>query len=358
MGRHKNIRVVVVDDSATMRALITRKLEREDDIEVVASASHAQEARQVIKQTDPDVITLDIEMPGMNGLDFLEKIMTLRPTPVTIVSGSTRAGARATSEALRLGAINCYAKSQGGRSLVGDDGGALAKLVRDAASAKLKRTAATPSPPPPGTPAAKARACGTRASSRPDLIVIGSSTGGVDALHVLLSDFPEDCPPTMIVQHVAECFAPAIIDALDATARPRVIPAQSDLPLRPGTVMVAPGDDRHLAVARAGSHGFRAILRKGPPVGGHCPSVDRLFASAAETVGSAALGILLTGMGRDGADGLLAMANAGAHTIAQDEASCVVFGMPRAAIELGAACDVLPLAQISRSVLAKTSVPT
>lgn len=344
-----SVRVLVVDDSAVMRALITAKLSAETDIEVIAAARDATEARQLIKELDPDVVTLDIEMPGMDGLSFLEKIMALRPTPVIIVSGSTRAGARATAQAMRLGAVNCYAKATPTRSINDDDGGELARLVREAASIKLAPR--NPSSLAP-TPGARIR---PKSGARPELVAIGSSTGGVEALHMLLSGFPADCPPTVIVQHVNACFAPAIVQSLDRTAAPRVVLAESDVLLEPGTVHLAPGGEKHLAVARAGASGFRTVLRAGDLVSGHRPSVDRLFASCAGTLGAKALGILLTGMGEDGAKGLLAMAQAGGRTIAQDEATSVVFGMPRAAIALGAAQEVLPLGEIACRVF--TPVP-
>jgi len=343
------IRVLIVDDSALMRALVRRKLEAEPDITVVATAADAAEARQLIKHHDPDVVTLDIEMPGMDGLAFLEKIMTLRPTPVIIISGSTHEGAAATARALQLGAVDCYAKATAERSLADDDGGELARLVREAAGVRFAASA----PPPRAAPA---KACVPRPvplpRPRPDLVAIGASTGGVEALHTLLAGFPEDCPPTLIVQHINPSFAPAIVQSLGRAARPQVRLAESDLLLRPGEVLLAPGDAKHLLVARSGGSGFRSVLRAGEKVSGHRPSVDRLFASVAETAGARALGILLTGMGEDGARGLLAMAEAGAHTIAQDEASCVVFGMPRAAIALGAAREVLPLGQIAPRVFA------
>lgn len=351
------IRVLIVDDSALMRALLTRKLEAEPDITVIAVAANAAEARTLIKTHDPDVVTLDIEMPGMDGLAFLEKIMTLRPTPVIIVSGSTHQGAAATARALHLGAVGCYAKATANRSLADDDGGELADLVREAAGAHFysRPQAIHPVAPPPSFRPAASQA-GTSASLPPEFIMIGASTGGVEALHSLLAEFPADCPPTMIVQHINACFAPAIVQSLDRATRPRVRLAESDHPLQRGEILLAPGDDKHLMVAPAGSRGFRAVMRAGDKVSGHRPSVDQLFASAANTLGKRALGILLTGMGEDGARGLTAMAHSGAHTIVQDEASCVVFGMPRAAIALGGAREVLALDAIAGRIFARTKV--
>jgi two-component system chemotaxis response regulator CheB len=347
-----SIRVLIVDDSALMRALLQHRLEREADITVAGTAANAAEARQLIKALNPDVVTLDIEMPGMDGLSFLEKIMQLRPTPVIIVSGATEAGASATARGLQLGAVGCIAKSQLSITQgAGGDDGALVALVREAA-----RVRRGPAPPRASSLPAPLRSQGAgQAGARlPEVIVIGASTGGVEALHTLLAGFPEDCPPTLIVQHINGCFAGAIAQSFDRAVRPRVMLAASDMPLERGTVLLAPGNDRHLQIANAGSLGLRCVLREGDPVSGHRPSVDRLFASLASTLGAArggqALGILLTGMGQDGAQGMAQLASIGARTIAQDQASCVVFGMPRAAIELGAASEVLPLDQIAPAI--------
>ncbi len=350
-----SIGVLVVDDSVLMRKVLKQKLEREPDIHVVGTAGDAMEARQKIKALCPDVVTLDIEMPGMDGLSFLKKIMTLRPTPVIVVSGSTQEGANATALALQLGAIHCYAKSGAGRSLRDDDGGELGRLVREAATVDFSgdqlahpnvqdRTAQN-SPPAPAIDW----------SVRPNLIAIGSSTGGVEALHKLLPEFPADCPPTVIVQHINGCFSKAVTESLNRCSPANVVPANHDVILKRGTIAIAPDNSKHLFIAPSASGGFRCVLRSGDPVSGHRPSVDCLFASVAEHAGSRATGILLTGMGQDGAKGLLEMAKAGARTIAQDEASCVVFGMPKAAIALGAARSVLPLNRINSRIFAYRS---
>jgi len=335
------IRVLIIDDSPTMRAILMSRLSEEPDIAVIGTAANAAEGRELIKQFNPDVVTLDIEMPGMNGLDFLEKIMTLRPTPVIIVSGSTQEGNEVTARALALGAVDCYAKGDRSGGLLLNDHGRLATLVRQASQVKFhNRWPATAS-------TAAQRQVATRSGAK--LIAIGSSTGGVEALQVLLSDFPENCPPTVIVQHVNPRFAPAITRTLDLASPAKVQLAEPDMPLKPGNVYLAPGGDRHLSVG--GPSALYARLRAGDPVSGHIPSVDVLFHSVAETVGARAVGILLTGMGSDGAKGLLAMAKAGAHTIAQDEATCTVFGMPRAAISIGAANVVSPLTRIAQHAL-------
>lgn len=335
------IRVIVVEDSPTMRAILMARLSEESDIKVVATAANAAEGRELIRQFDPDVVTLDIEMPGMNGLDFLDKIMALRPTPVIIISGATQEGNATTAEALARGAVACYAKAQNGAAFGPDS--RLVDLIREAAQVKFARPAAG-AVPAPAAPRSNVTPMPRRAGP-PALVAIGSSTGGVEALHAVLSAFPVDCPPTLIVQHVNARFAPSIAQSLDQACPPRVLIAEPDLPLRPGHIYLAPGDERHLTVS--GSPGnFHARLRPGQPISGHLPSVDALFQSVAEKVGSAAAGILLTGMGSDGAQGLLAMHRAGALTIAQDEATCTVFGMPRAAIALGAAGIVAPLSSI------------
>lgn len=348
------IRVLIVDDSPLMRALLQHRLARESDISVIGTAADATEARGMIKALDPDVVTLDIEMPGMDGLSFLEKIMQLRPTPVILVSGATEAGASATARGLQLGAVGCLPKSQLRVNPNEEDDGALPDMVREAARVRFVRA---PAAPPPRAPAPEPAATPV---ALPEVIVIGASTGGVEALHTVLAGFPADCPPTLVVQHINGCFASAIAQSFDRAVRPRVMLAESDMPLERGTVLLAPGNDRHLQVASAGALGLRCVLREGEPVSGHRPSVDRLFASLASTLGGSrgarGLGILLTGMGQDGAQGMAQLASIGARTIAQDQASCVVFGMPRAAIELGAAREVLPLGRIAPAIFAPARV--
>lgn len=341
------IRVLVVDDSATMRALLTERLRGEPDIEVVGAAGDAREARAMIKDLDPDVVTLDIEMPGMDGLAFLEKIMELRPTPVIIVSGATQEGNEVTARALAIGAVSCYAKGDRHGSLALKDDGKLAELVREASRVEF-------GPAWPVSPQVE-RKVGQSARSACRLIAIGSSTGGVEALRQLLPAFPADCPPTLVVQHINARFAPAVATSLDEICPARVVLADTDMMLQRGHVYFAPGGDRHMLVSGISTDRLRITLRQGEPISGHCPSVDALFLSVAERAGSEAVGVLLTGMGQDGAHGLLAMARRGAHTIAQDEETCVVFGMPRAAISLGAARVVAPLHRIAEHALGATA---
>jgi two-component system chemotaxis response regulator CheB len=329
------IRVLIIDDSATMRAILAARLSGVPDILVVGMAKDAAEGRAAIKELEPNVVTLDIEMPGMNGLDFLDKIMSLRPTPVIIVSGLAHAGNDVNARALALGAVDCYAKTDFGGSAM-QDGGVLAGMVRQAAQVKVRRHA----------PELARMAAPIRANARDTrVIAIGASTGGVEALQILLRHFPADCPPTLVVQHVDARFAPAIARTLDSACPARVILAENAQPLQRGHVYLAPGGECHLLVSATQT--LRAKLRPGELISGHRPSVDALFHSVAAAIGASAVGILLTGMGADGAKGLLAMAKTGAHTIAQDEATCTVFGMPRVAISLGAASVVAPLGTIA-----------
>lgn len=341
-------RVLIVDDSATMRAILSRMLGNEPDIEVIGVAADAREARVMIRQLNPDVVTLDIEMPGMNGLDFLEKIMSLRPMPVVIVSGITQKGCDTTVRALELGAVDCYAKPDGSiHSLLDSDGGTLARMVRSAAKVQVWRGA---SPQPPRDPVSRQ----TIAASSPNnqvtkLIAIGASTGGVEALHNILPAFPENCPPTVIVQHISAAFAPAMAERLDRQCKAKVQLIQSGMLLQPGNIYLAPGNDKHAVVG--GVDTLTIKMMEGDLVSGHRPSIDMLFESVAHRIGPAAVGILLTGMGQDGARGLLMMRQAGARTIAQDEATCVVYGMPRAAADMGAAEKILPLPRIAERAL-------
>jgi two-component system chemotaxis response regulator CheB len=329
------VRVLIIDDSATMRAILAARLSGKAGLQVVGMAASATEGRQAIKDLEPDVVTLDIEMPGMNGLDFLDKIMTLRPTPVIIVSSLTGANSDHTARALALGAVNCYCKTDFSGSAI-DDGGVLAQMVHEAARVTIRRRA----------PELARMAAPVKAANRETrLIAVGSSTGGVEALQVLLGHFPEDCPPTLIVQHVDARFAPAIARTLDSSSRATVVLGEPDMPLKRGTIYLAPGGERHMLVAGGAMPHIK--LRPGDPVSGHRPSVDALFHSVAGAMGREAVGILLTGMGADGAQGLLAMSQAGALTIAQDEATCTVFGMPRVAISLGAANVVAPIGAIA-----------
>lgn len=334
------IRVLVVDDSATMRSLISAALNRDPDIEVVGGAGDPFEARGMIKALNPDVVTLDIEMPNMNGIDFLEKIMRLRPMPVVMVSTLTQAGAEMTLRALELGAVDCVGKpadATGTQEALAE----IVAKVKIAARASVRTNAgATPSTAAP-----------RRKDFMPsgDIVAIGSSTGGVEALLTILSLFPETCPPTVITQHMPATFTASFAARLDRSSGAKVQEASDGALLEPGKVYVAPGGATHLEVVR--SAGLRCRLVAGDPVSGHRPSVDVLFNSVANAVGDKAVGVILTGMGRDGAQGLLSMRKAGAKTLGQDEASCVVYGMPRSAFEIGAVEKQVSLSSMGQSIL-------
>jgi len=337
------IRVLIVDDSATMRSLLTAVLRRDPAIEVVGHAADPLEARAKIKALNPDVVTLDIEMPNMNGLDFLDKIMRLRPMPVIMVSSLTGRDAAATLAALEIGAFDCIAKAS-----FSDEGAfdALLATVKAAARARIR---------PPAASAARAPAPATAGGAfAPDgrVVAIGASTGGVEALVTILSQFPANCPPTVITQHMPPVFTKSFAERLNRICRPQVSEAVDGAPLAPGQVYLAPGGVAHLEVA--GSATLRCRLRAGDPVSGHRPSVDVLFASVARAAGARAVGAILTGMGRDGAEGLVKVRQAGAATLGQDEATSLVYGMPRAAFEAGAVERQLPLARIAGHILALT----
>ncbi len=326
----RRARVLIVDDSATMRGMISATLSRDEEIEVVGMAGDPIEAREAIKALNPDVITLDVEMPRMDGLEFLEKIMRLRPMPVIMVSTLTQAGAAISVQALELGAVDCVGKP---------DFEDLAAKVKAAARAKVR-------PLGEARPAARVsnyRAHGDR------VLAIGSSTGGVEALITMLSCFPEDCPATVITQHMPATFTASFAARLDRLCAPRCAEATDGAQLKPGHIYLAPGGATHLEVQ--GNVHPRCKLTTAAPVSGHRPSVDVLMHSVAKVYGSRAVGVLLTGMGRDGASGLKAMRDAGARTLGQDEASCVVYGMPRAAFEIGAVERQLPLTKIGQAAL-------
>jgi two-component system, chemotaxis family, protein-glutamate methylesterase/glutaminase len=338
------IKVLVVDDSSTMRQLVARTLEADPGIEVVGAAKSALEARDLIKQLNPDVMTLDVEMPEMDGLSFLERVMRLRPMPVVMVSTLTAKGTETAISALALGAVDCVVKPSAGNPLSFDE---LPAKVRIASKARRRQ-------PEPAEAAPRA----SSANYEPDgkIVAIGSSTGGVEALITVLSKFPENCPPTLITQHMPPVFTRNLASRLDRMCAPSVLEASQGAPLRNGVIYIAPGGEQHLEVT--GRSTFTCSLKRGGPVNGHCPSVDRLFSSVARAAGARAVGVILTGMGRDGAQGLLEMRQAGARTFAQDEASSVVYGMPRAAVEIGAAEHQHSLARIGHAVVEATARKT
>jgi len=340
--------VLVVDDSATMRALIATTLQRDPGIRVVGEAADPYEARDAIKALNPDVVTLDIEMPRMNGLEFLERLMRLRPTRVIVVSSLTERGGAATIQALETGAFDCVAKPSS------RDPHSFQSL-----SAKVKAVAGAPLPKkraPDPTHGASATSRSSAYASDGRIVALGSSMGGVEALFAVLSKFPENCPPTVIAQHMPGLFTKSFAARLDRVCKPSVHEAYEGATLAPGKVFIAPGGNEHLEIVRSG--GYVCRLKEGPQVSGHRPSIDVLFQSVAQTTGGKAFGAILTGMGRDGAEGLLAMRQAGAETIGQDEASSLIYGMPRVAFEIGAVGKQYPLERIGEQILASTNVGT
>jgi len=335
--------VLIVDDSRTMRALIATALSKDPQLQVLGEAADPLEAREAVKRLNPDVITLDIEMPKMNGLDFLDRLMRLRPTPVVVVSTLTKKGADVTVRALELGAVDCVAKPN-----IQDPGALenLAKSVRAAAEVRVQGWERTARPE---------NAEQVHEQYRPDdrIIAIGSSMGGVEAISSLLASFPENCPPTVITQHMPPLFTRNFAERLDRQYKPRIREAIDGARLTTGCVYIAPGGEAHLEIA--GSSAPYCSLKHGDPVSGHRPSIDVLFSSVARNVGKKAIGVILTGMGRDGAQGLLAMRLAGAETIGQDEATSMVYGMPRVAFETGAVVQQLPLNAIAKHLLTTTN---
>ncbi|MBA4808882.1 chemotaxis response regulator protein-glutamate methylesterase [Brevundimonas sp.] len=330
------IKVLVVDDSLTMRGLISAALKSDPEIEVVGTAADPIEARAAIKELNPDVLTLDVEMPNMNGLEFLEKIMRLRPMPVVMVSTLTAAGTDVTLAALEIGAVDAVAKpavasADAFQELIGK--------VKTAARSRVRARADMP---------ASATAPTAYRPAANHVLAIGSSTGGVEALLTVLSGFPADCPATVITQHMPATFTSSFAARLDRVCAPKVAEAVDGAPLQQGHIYLAPGGAAHLEVTSGMTPRCRLVASE--PVNGHRPSVDVLFESVAR-LGRPMTGVILTGMGRDGAKGLMAMRDAGARTLGQDEATSVVYGMPRAAFELGAVERQLPLHRLSPAIL-------
>jgi two-component system chemotaxis response regulator CheB len=339
------IKVLIIDDSALIRSVMREIINSQPDMEVVGQAPDPVVARELIKQVNPDVLTLDVEMPRMNGLDFLEKLMRLRPMPVVMVSTLTERGNEVTLRALELGAVDFMTKPRigvgEGLSELTDE---IGEKIRAAARARVRRHAlnealsSTPKPLP-----------GQFLNTTEKLICVGSSTGGTEALKEFLSRMPASSPGVLITQHMPETFTNSFALRLDGLSAMTVKEAEHNERVLPGHAYIAPGHS-HLLVKKSGAY-YYTELSKADPVNRHRPSVDVLFNSAAQVLGPNALGVIMTGMGKDGAQGLLAMRRAGAHTIAQDEASCVVYGMPKAAIELGAAMEVAPLLDIAARVM-------
>ncbi len=343
-------RVLVIDDSALVRSLLAEIINAQPDMEAVGAAPDPLAAREMIRALNPDVLTLDVEMPKMDGLDFLERLMRLRPTPVVMVSTLTERGAETTIRALELGAIDFVAKPRIGIAAgLHELGRDICEKIRVASRARMHRLLGAP---PVAAPASAAKAAGAYSRvSTEKLIVIGASTGGTEAIREVLARLPADSPAVLITQHMPPGFTRSFAQRLDSLCRIAVSEAADGERVLPGHAYIAPGD-RHLKLARSGAN-YLVALDDGAPVNRHRPSVEVLFRSAAQLAGRNALGVMLTGMGKDGAQAMLELKQAGAFNLAQDEASCVVFGMPKEAIAVGAVDEVLPVTKIAERLLAR-----
>jgi two-component system chemotaxis response regulator CheB len=344
------IKVLIIDDSALIRGVMREIVNSQADMEVVGVAPDPIVARELIKQVNPDVLTLDVEMPRMNGLDFLEKLMRLRPTPVVMVSTLTEQGSDVTLRALELGAVDYVAKPklgvrEGMTELIEE----VAEKIRAAAQARVRRSTgggqATVAPP--------GRVAGNFIHTTERVVFIGSSTGGTEALKEVLTRMPANSPALMITQHMPESFTKSFASRLDSLSAMKVKEAEHNERVLPGHAYVAPGHS-HMQIRKSGAY-YYTELAQSEPVNRHRPSVDVLFDSAARILGANALGVILTGMGKDGAAGMLRMRQAGAYTLAQDAASCVVYGMPKAAVELGAVHEIVALNDIAGRIVERLS---
>jgi two-component system, chemotaxis family, protein-glutamate methylesterase/glutaminase len=345
------VRVLVIDDSAYVRELLTQILRADPDIDVVGCASDAHVAREMIRRLNPDVLTLDIEMPRMDGLTFLRNLMRLRPMPVVMVSSLTERGAQVTLEALALGAVDFLPKPHADLGVtLRDYAGDLVSKVKAAAGAGVLRTGSAATRPASIRTAHPWQLLAPPALASQVILAIGASTGGTEAIRELLSGLPADTPGTLITQHIPKAFSAAFARRLNDHCALEVQEAEDGQPILRGHAYVAPGD-RHLKVERQGTR-YLCRLDHGAAVNHHRPSVDVMFQSLPQAAGPRAIGVLLTGMGRDGAQGLLQMRNVGSPTIAQDEASSVVWGMPGEAVALGAAQQVLPLSAMAARLVA------
>lgn len=338
---NKRVKVLIVDDSAVIRQLLSMLLSEDPEIEVVGTAGDPLIARERIKELSPDVVTLDVEMPNMDGVTFLRKIMALRPMPVVMISTLTQAGAETTLQALEIGAVDFVAKpTQDVANGLVEIASELQSKIKQAARARVgMRHPPAPTKVRPARPAGK--------TDR--IIAIGASTGGVEALKAVLMGLPKVCPPIVITQHMPPRFTAAFAERLNRECPMAVSEVTHNETLEANHAYIAPGAF-HFEVMRAGGQ-FRSQLSEAPPVSGHRPSVDVLFRSVAQSGGRGAVGVILTGMGKDGAEGLLAMRQAGASTLGQDEASSLIYGMPRVAFERGAVMRQASLSQMAEAIL-------
>jgi len=341
--KNQRVRVLIVDDSATMRRLIRTGIAADPLIEVIGEAGSAREARDLIKAARPDVMTLDIEMPGMDGLEFLTRLMAVHPMPVIMLSTLTAKGSDAAVQALAIGALDCVEKPRFGATA--HTFSELAAKVKIAAEARVDRPRVSISPP------RRQIRDGKPWQWNGKWVLIGASTGGVEALETILRSFPDDCPPTLITQHMPAQFLLSFAARLDASMAPEVrVAREGDRPRR-GLVLIAPGGDTHLVLDPDDD---LLHLQSGPRRTGHRPSVDEMMFSA-KRVGARLVAVILTGMGRDGAEGMRALRQAGAICLGQDEATSIVYGMPRVAFEIDGVSQQLPLGRIAEQILRETS---
>ena len=338
----KKIRVLIVDDSAIVRKIFSEELSKYPDIEIVGTAPDPFVARDKIVALKPDVLTLDVEMPRMDGITFLRKLMKYFPLPTIIVSSLTHKGGKLTLEALDIGAVEVIAKP-GGSYSVGDMSAQLAEKIRVASKINLAQKANVQ----PEMAAIQPSRALSQTTNK--VIAIGASTGGTEALKAVLTQMPSNSPGTVVVQHMPAHFTTAFAERLNGLCQMTVKEAENNDSVTPGMVLIAPGN-YHMILRRSGAR-YYVEIKTGPMVHHQRPAVDILFKSTAKYAGSNAIGVILTGMGADGAEGLLEMKQAGAGTIAQDEASCVVFGMPKEAIQMGAVDKILPLSQIPNEII-------
>jgi two-component system chemotaxis response regulator CheB len=347
------IRVLIVDDSAVVRQTLSEVLSADPDLEVIGTAADPFVAAERIRDQVPDVITLDIEMPRMDGLTFLQKLMAQHPIPVVICSSLAEEGAQSTLKALEYGAVDIIAKPRLGTRLFLEESRLLLCQSIKAAAARLRHVCSHVVEPKLTADSVLSRATGAMVETTEKVVAIGASTGGTEALRVLLEALPADAPGMVIVQHMPEVFTHAFAQRLDSLCEISVKEAEPNDSVLRGRALIAPGN-HHMLLKRSGAR-YYVDIKDGPLVSRHRPSVDVLFRSAARYAGQNAVGVILTGMGDDGANGMLEMKQAGAVTIAQDEQSCVVFGMPNEAIKRKAVDRVLPLTSIARAVLSHTS---
>jgi two-component system chemotaxis response regulator CheB len=355
MSATPKIRVLIVDDSRMIRDVLTDILGEQPDIEVVGAAADAYEARDMVRDLKPDVITLDVEMPKMSGLEFLDKLMRARPIPVLMISSFTERGSETTFRALELGAVDFVTKPKLNEQTPDDYGAVIAEKIRAAKSARLKAPRRADPSDTVTMPAVvvEKRPVPRGVKTSEQLIAVGASTGGTEAIREFLVGMPVDCPGIAIVQHMPENFTRMFAERLNGLCKITVKEAEHNDPILPGHAYIAPGG-KHLWVKRDEGQ-LLAKLSTEPPMNLHRPSVDFLFLSAAKFVGADAIGVIMTGMGRDGAAGMLEMKKAGAWNIAQDEATSVIFGMPREAIEAGAVNEVAPLNKLREKALARVT---